>query len=149
MNEAARQLNGDEDRLVRFSVRSSVAFAALSVVTYVVDGGLDVVYAIACTIIFVVGVSLFALGMWNGIQRSRVDNVTLTGLMAIDRSHVPQSARNRLWMALLLQVGVAILFASLRPFTQQAFGLLAPVLGLGVASLWGSRFAAFHPRVDP
>jgi len=69
--------------------------------------------------------------------------------MAIDQSHVPQSARNRLWLALLLQVGVAVLFASLRPFTQQAFGLLVPVLGLGVASLWGSRFAAFHPRVDP
>lgn len=137
------------DRLITFSVRSSIAFAVLSVITYVVDGGLDVVYAIVCTITFVVGVSLFALGMWNGIQRSRVDDVTLTGLVAIDRSHVPAPARNRLWLAVLVQVVVAIGLASLRPFTQQAFGLLVPVLGLGIASLWGSRFAAFHPRVDP
>jgi len=68
MNEVVLQVRADEDRLIRFSVRSSVAFAALSLVTYVVDGRLDVVYAIACTIAFVVGVWLFALGMWNGIQ---------------------------------------------------------------------------------
>ncbi len=149
MRQLPNEANGVEERLVKFSIRSSMAFAAATVVTYVADGSLNVVYAIGCTITFVVGVALFALGMWNGIQRSRVDDVTLTGLVAIDASHVPKATRNALWLAVLIQVVVSILFASLRPFTQQAFGLLVPVLGLGIATLWGSRFASFHARVDP
>jgi len=149
MTSTVNPANGPNDRLVTVSVQSSIAFAVVSTLTYVLDGPLDVAYAIACTVLFVIGVWVFALGMWNGIQRSRADDVTLTGLVAIDGSHVPKPARNRLWFAVALQVVVAILFASLRPFTQQAFGLLVPVLGLGFATLWGSRFAAFHQRVDP
>lgn len=134
--------------LIRLSIRSTTAFTAFSALTYLTEDSLDLVYAIVCGVVFVIGVLLFALGMWNGIQRSRVDEVTLTGLVAIDGTHVPRSARNLLWLSVAVQIIVSIGFASLRPFSQQAFGLLVPVLGLGLATLWGSRFAAFHPRDD-
>lgn len=136
-------------QLIDLSVRSTVFFAIVSAAVYLLEDTLDVAYAIACSAIFVVAVGLFGLGMWNGIQRSRVDDVTLTGLVAIDRTHVPGSARNKLWLAIIVQLVVSIGFASLRPFTQQAFGLLVPTLGLGLATLWGSRFAVFHPREEP
>lgn len=137
-----------DNGLVRLSLRVSAAFTVISGLTYLLEDSLDVAYAIACSVAFVIGVALFALGMWNGIQRSRVDEVTLTGLVAIDGSHVPKAARNLLWASILVQLVVSITFASLRPFTQQAFGLLVPVVGLGLATLWGSRFAVFHPRDD-
>ena len=134
--------------LVSLSLRVTVAFTIASALTYFFENRLDVAYAISCTVAFVIGVALFALGMWNGIQRSRVDDVTLTGLVAIDGSHVPKAQRNLLWASIVLQLAVSITFASLRPFTQQAFGLLVPMVGLGLATLWGSRFAAFHSRED-
>lgn len=137
------------NQLIDLSVRSTVVFVVASAAVYLLEDTLDVAYAIACSATFVVAVGLFGLGMWNGIQRSRVDDVTLTGLVAIDRSHVPSSARNALWLAIVVQLVVSIVFASLRPFTQQAFGLLVPTLGLGLATLWGSRFAVFHPREEP
>jgi len=135
-------------RMIGLSLQFTLLFVAASVLTYLVDGTLDLAYALACSAVFFVGVGLVALGMWNGIQRSRTDEVTLTGLVAIDTSHVSRTARNRLWSAIVVQIVVSITLASLRPFTQQAFGLLVPTFGLGIATLWGSRFAAFHPRDD-
>jgi hypothetical protein len=135
-------------RLLSLSLQLTAVYSLLAVVTYLLADRLDVVFAIACSVLFVVGTLLLALGFWNGIQRSRVDAVTLTGLVAVDRSHVPARARNKLWIAILLQIVVGVALGWLRPFTQQAFGLLVPTLGLGFAALWGSRFAAFHPRED-
>jgi len=133
-------------KLIALGVQLSIFFAAASVITYVLEDRLDLVFAIISAVLFAAGILLLSLGFWNGIQRSRLDDVTLTGLLAIDKTHVPAAARNKLWAAIVIQVAVAILFASLRPFTRQAFGLLVPTLGLGIATLWGSRFAAFHER---
>jgi hypothetical protein len=33
-----------------------------------------------------------------------------------------------------------------RPFTTLAFGILTPMLGLGLNGLWGSRHGRFGPR---
>lgn len=136
-------------KLLRASFASTALFGALSVLTYVFADSFDLVFAVVSAVLFAAGTFLLGLGIWNGIQRSRVDEVTLTGLLSVDSSHVPAKARNRLWLAVLLQTVIAVLFGSLRPFTEQAFGLLVPILGLGFAALWGSRFAVFHPRDDP
>lgn len=133
-------------RLQALSLQLTGLFGALSLLTYLLAERLDTVFAVACSVLFAIGTLLLALGFWNGIQRSRTDDVTLTGLVAVDSSHVPSSARNKLWGAIVLQIVIGVLFGSLRPFTQQAFGLLVPTLGLGFATLWGSRFAAFHER---
>lgn len=142
---------GDPDsaaakRMLTLSLQLTVVFGVLSLLTYLLAEGLDTIFAVACSVLFAIGTLLLALGFWNGIQRSRIDEVTLTGLVAVDSSHVPSRARNMLWGAIVLQLVIGILFGSLRPFTQQAFGLLVPTLGLGFAALWGSRFAAFHER---
>ncbi len=136
------------DKIINASLISTAGFGALSAATYLFAERLDVTFAVVCGLVFVAGTLLLGLGIWNGIQRSRVDDVTLTGLLSVDSSHVPASARNRLWLAVVLQIVISVLFGSLRPFTQQAFGLLVPILGLGFAGLWGSRFAVFHPRED-
>lgn len=138
-----------DQRLPRFSVQSAVVFAVLSVVVWIAADRLDLVFAVVCSLVFVAGIALFLLGFWNGVQRSRVDDVTLTGLLALGTSYVEARPRNLLWGAIVAETVVSILFASLRPFTQQAFGLLLPMFGVGLATLWGSRAATFHPRDDP
>jgi hypothetical protein len=39
--------------------------------------------------------------------------------------------------------------ASVRPFTELAFGILAPMLGMGMLTLWGARYGVFAPRDEP
>ncbi len=146
LTELSDTKTADDSRLINFGAQITVAFTLLAAATHLASNRLDLVYAIVSTALFAIGFALLALGFWNGIQRSRIDEVTLSGLVAIDKTHVTTSARNRLWAAIVLQIVVGVLFASLRPFTHQAFGLLVPTFGLGIATLWGSRFAAFHPR---
>lgn len=136
-------------RIPTISMRSAGAFLVLSVVAWFAADSLDLVFAVVNSVVFAVGIGLFLLGFWNGVQRSRVDEVTLIGLLALGTSYVPSHPRNVLWGAIAIETVASILFASLRPFTQQAFGLLFPMLGVGFATLWGSRAASFHPRDDP
>ena len=135
--------------LANLSLQITVAFSLFAAITFLVrQPGLDVVFAIVSAILFFVGAGVLGLGFWNGIQRSKVDEVRIAGLLAVDKSFVSAKARNRLWLAILIQIVVTFGFAAGRPFTQQAFGVLVPTLGLGFAALWGSRFAKFHLRKD-
>ena len=136
-------------QLADLSLRVTVLFSAFTVLTYLLAPTLDLVYAIVSALLFFAGTFALGLGFWNGIQRSRIEQVRLTGLLAVDTSHVPASIRNRLWLAVVLQIVVTFGFAAVRPNTQQAFGTLVPTLAIGLAALWGSRFAQFHPRDDP
>jgi len=140
---------GDGGTLLRLDLGVTIAFSILSVLTFLLAERLDVLYSIVSALLFFLGAGLMALGLWNGIQRSRVEQITLVGLAAVTKSHVSARARNILWAMIVFQIVVTVVFASLRPFTQQAFGILAPTFGLGVAVLWGSRFGSFHPRNDP
>lgn len=139
---------GNGEQLLRLDLAVTALLSALTVLTFLLAESLDLVFAIVSAVLFFVGAGLLGLGLWNGIQRSRVEDVSLVGLAGISTSHVPSRARNILWAMILLQIIVTAVFASLRPFTQQAFGILAPTFGLGLAVLWSSRFGAFHPRED-
>ena len=134
--------------LLRLGVAVTVMLSALSALTFLLAERLDLVFAIVSAILFFVGAGLLALGLWNGIQRSRIEAVTLVGLAAVSKSHVTSRARNMLWAMIVIQIAVTVAFAWLRPFTQQAFGILAPTFGLGLAVLWASRFGAFHPKEE-
>ena len=134
--------------LVRLDAQVTLGFGALTAATHLLAESLDLVYAVVSSLLFAAGIGLFLLGFWNGIQRSRIEDVSLAGLLAVDASFVTAAARNRLWSINVAQIVIAVSAASLRPFTQQAFGLLVPMFGVGIAALWGSRYAAFHPRTD-
>ena len=107
--------------LLRANAWATAAFAGLSLLTWAVAETLDLAYAILCGAVFVIGAGLFMLGFWNGAQRSRTEAVTLTGLLGVSTGNVAASDRRRLWLANTVQVVIAVVFASLRPFSQQAF----------------------------
>ena len=132
--------------LADLSLRVTAVFSILATATFVLQSRLDLIYAVVSAALFFIGTGVLGLGFWNGIQRSKLEEVRLTGLVAVDKSHVSKAARNKLWLAIIIQIAVTFAFAALRPFTQQAFGVLVPTLGLGFATLYGSRFAKFHPR---
>jgi len=57
----------------------------------------------------------------------------------------PRPVRVRLLGAFAVQVVVALVTSSIRVYTEVAFGILVPMLGLGLAGLWGARHGRFRP----
>jgi hypothetical protein len=79
------------------------------------------------------------------ISRSRTESIGIGGLYFLAGS-ASKVVRVRLLGALTAQVVIAIVAASIRPFTSVAFGVLVPVFGLGLCGLWGARHGQFPAR---
>jgi hypothetical protein len=93
-------------------------------------------------VLFVVGVVLFLWGYAVGVARSRDEQVTLGGLFFLSGT-APGVVRFRLRLSFAVQVAIAVVAASVRPYTAVAFAVLAPMLGLGAMAMWGARYGTF------
>ena len=108
-----------------------------------------VVVAIAC---FSVGVVVFLWGYWVAVQRSRTDNIAVASLYFLADKSAPKSVAVRMNSILAAQVVIGIATALMRSTTDGkagstlAFGILVPVLGLGMNGLWGALHGEFSPR---
>lgn len=104
--------------------------------------------AVVDGVLFAVGVVAFLWGYAVAVQRSRTDAIGIGGLYFLAGS-APRAVRVRLLGALAVQVVIAVVSASIRPYTAVAFGILVPMLGLGLAGLWGARHGTFPARERP
>jgi hypothetical protein len=78
-------------------------------------------------------------------ERSRYETLSVAGLWLLSGS-APMAVRRLLLGALAVQVVTALVGASVRPFTPLAFGVLAPVYGLGLCGLWAAIAGAFPAK---
>jgi hypothetical protein len=101
--------------------------------------------AVVDGILFAVGVGAFLWAYGIAVGRSRTDAVGIGGLYFLSGS-APKVVRTRFLVALAVQVVVAVVSASIRPYTAVAFGILVPMFGLGLMGLWGARYGTFPPR---
>lgn len=120
------------------------------VVTSVAAAGAPDTFAIFHVVLSVV---LFAVGtgalLWAyalGVSRSRLELVSLAGLFFLTAPSAPAPTRRAFRIALAVEVVAVVAAASVRPFTDVAFGILAPMFGLGLMGVWGGRFGAFPER---
>jgi len=135
------------ERIVRAAVGGTALFTVLSVLAAVTDAdALVVVTVVVDLALFLVGCLAFVLTLLRAAARSRTDELTLPGLWWLAGS-APAPVRRALLGAFGVEVAVGLATASARPFTGLAFGVLAPVFGLGLAGLWGARLGTFPPRV--
>jgi len=135
------------ERIVRAAVGGTALFTVLSVLAAVTDAdALVVVTVVVDLALFLVGCLAFVLTLLRAAARSRTDELTLPGLWWLSGS-APAPVRRALLGAFGVEVAVGLATASARPFTGLAFGVLAPVFGLGLAGLWGARLGTFPPRV--
>ncbi|MEX2294278.1 MAG: hypothetical protein WD691_10870 [Acidimicrobiales bacterium] len=104
-------------------------------------------HAVFSGLMFVTGVGAFLLAYFVGISRSRTDAVTLSGLFFLSGGTASAEVRRRLRLATLAQTAIVVTAAMVRPYTEVAYGILAPMFGLGVMALWGGRHGVFPPRV--
>lgn len=133
--------------LVQLSFAGTGALLVAGLVGVLSPDGAGVLTAWVSGVLFAVGVVLFLWGYAVGVVRSRDDQITLGGLFFLSGT-APQVVRFRLRAAFAVQVAVAVVAASVRPYTAVAFAVLAPMLGLGAMAMWGARHGEFVPRDD-
>lgn len=102
--------------------------------------------------LFAVGVATFLWGYWSAVQRSRRDVIGVAALFFLLGSVAPPRVRRKMSGCLAAQVVVSLVTALSRPETDGrpgsslAFGILVPMLGLGLNGLWGAEHGSFEPR---
>ena len=135
------------DRIVLLDTVGTVVFAVSAVLEVVVfEHWTQVVGVAVALVLFAVGCAAFLAGYVRAIQRSRSEEISVTGLFLLVGPAVPGPVKLRLGLLLAVQVVVALVTAGIRTFTPLAFGVLVPVFGLGLNGLWASRHGHFPPR---
>lgn len=136
---------GLESYLVRLAWHSTLGLAVVVVMGMASPELLGPVVVVFSSLLFALGLGMLALGLLAGLRRSRDEEVTVTGLFLLYGS-APFKVRKVFGWALGLQLVVACAGAAVRPYTQVAFGILAPMILFGSACLWSARFGSFSTR---
>jgi hypothetical protein len=132
--------------IVRLDVWATAVFAAVSVAAAVVPDPLQYVAVPLDLALFAVGCGAFLWAYAVAIGRSRYEALTMGGVFFPGTEVAPSRVVRTLRLALASQVVVAVAVASVRPFTALAFGVLVPMLGLGLMALWGARHGRFPAK---
>ncbi|MEO7428599.1 MAG: hypothetical protein ABIY48_04360, partial [Acidimicrobiales bacterium] len=103
-------------------------------------------HAVLSGVLFAVGTGAFLWAYALGVSRSRVDLVTISGLFFLAGETAPASVRRPLRVAVALEVVAVLVAAGVRPYTEAAFGILAPMFAMGLMGVWGGRHGSFPPR---
>ena len=97
----------------------------------------------------------FQIGFFAAVQRSRESEISVSQLFFLTGEVAPRDVKVPMLVALSVQTVVGVAAAIARPTTDGkagsvlAFGVLVPMLGLGLNGLWASRHGAFAPRSLP
>jgi hypothetical protein len=108
----------------------------------------DLIAAIVSLVMFLAGTIIFLWAYAIAVSRSRTVEIGIGGLYFLAGTTAPNSVRVQLLGSLAAQVVITVAAATIRPYSSVAFGILAPMWGLGLSGLWGARYGTFAPRVD-
>ena len=106
-------------------------------------------------VLFGVGVAAFIWGYFSAVQRSRVDEISVASLYFLSGQVASIQVQKIMNGCLIAQLLIGLTGAIARSSTDGkagstlAFGVLVPLLGLGLNGLWASQFGTFTPRDQP
>ncbi len=120
---------------------ANLVFAATAVpAAFGVDALEDLAIAVAL-FLFLVAIGAFVYAFVLGLARSaRGDNVAVSNLFFLQGS-APRPVRRHFLAAGLVCLGIAAATAVWAPF-----GVLVPMLPMGLAGTWSARYGTFPPR---
>ena len=131
--------------LLRLAWQSTLVLAVVAAFGLMAPESSGPFVVTACLTMFVLGLLLFVFGLMYGLRRSRVEAVTVAGLFLLQNS-APRSIRRQFAWLTITQLVVALIAAALRPYTDIAFVILAPMLPIGSAALWSAQHGFFPER---
>jgi hypothetical protein len=137
---------GSDRGLLTADQVGTAALVATSAAAAIAPSTFTLVHATLSVVLFLIGTVALLWAYAVGISRSRADAVDIPGLFLLSGPVAPADVRAAFRIALAVQVVAVVVAASIRPFTEVAFGILAPMYGLGLMALWGGRHGAFPPR---
>lgn len=108
----------------------------------------DLVALVVALTMFAAGSAAFTVAFAVAVRRSRTEEIVVPSLFFLQGS-APTPVKRLLLGALAAQVVVAFVTAGIRPNTSLAFGILAPMYGLGLIGLWAARHGTFPLRPRP
>lgn len=141
------------DRIVRLDAVLTAVFVVTAVFAAIVFT--DVARVIAVTValvLFAVGVFTFLMGYFVAVGRSRTQEIAVAELYLLTGKALPAAPKRALIWLLGVQIVTALGTALARPNTDGkagstlAFGVLVPMLGLGLNGLASARHGRFGPR---
>jgi hypothetical protein len=139
-------------------VRANLAGTFLFTVTAVLAAAIFTtawqwVAAITALVLFAIGVFAFLWSYYNAVQRSRRDEISVTGLYLLLGPPTPAPVRRTMLGALAVQVLVAaattftrLESADGKQGSSLALGFLVPMFGFGLNGLWAAYHANFPRR---
>jgi len=133
-------------RLITVAYVGTAALVLTSVAGAIAPDPFGVVHGAFSVVLFVVGTAAMLWAYALGVARSRTELVGIPGLFLLADDVAPPSVCRALRGATAVQVVAVIAAASFRPYTEVAFGILAPMYGLGLMGLWAGRYGRFPPR---
>jgi hypothetical protein len=122
------------------------ALVATSIAAAAAPATFGAVHAALSIALFVVGTGAMLWAYALGVSRSRTELITIAGLFFLADGVAPRATRRALRIATAVQVVAVVAAASIRPYSEVAFGILAPMFGLGMMAVWGGRYGEFPPR---
>ncbi len=93
--------------------------------------------------LFVIGIAVWLWGFAVALVRNASGDDIVVGSLFLLQGSPPRGVRRHLYLALAASVVLAGATA-----TSDAFGILVPMLPIGLIGLWGARYGTFPPRKD-
>lgn len=145
------------DVLIAADAAGTAVFAVTAALAAIVfTAPFQWIAAITALVLFAIGVFSFLWAYYNAVQRSRRDEISVTGLYLLVGVATPRRVRRTMNGLLVAQVVIAVVttFARLEgpdgdPGSSLAVGFLVPMLGFGLNGLWAAYHGAFPRRDDP
>ena len=141
-------------KIVKINAALTAVFVVITVLAVVVfNAPLRRTVAIVDLLLFAVGVATFIWGYFSAVQRSRSDEISVAALFLLIDGAASKSVMRIMNAALAIQVIVGLGGAIIRRSTDGvagstlAFGVLVPLLGLGLNGLWASKYGTFGKRI--
>lgn len=139
---------GPGAQLIRASWLATGAFTVAATAATVSPGAVARAVAVLDVGLFLAGTVAFLLAFGRAVSRSRVEAVDVLGVYFLGGGVAPPMVRRALLGSAAAQTFVAVVSASIRPYSAVAFGVLVPMLGLGLAGVWGATHGRFPSRHD-
>lgn len=145
-----------QSRLVRLNLLGTGVFlAALAVaIPFKDERFAQLLIGIVSVVLFAAGIATSLWAYTSALERSRTEEVGVANLYLLTGDTAPRDVKRTMLGALAVQV-VAALAGAIVGVTglQQgdvnalAFGVLVPMLGIGMNGAWAARYGSYGPRV--